>query len=76
MNAEEVRRILRSACENRGGQKNFAEFARVSQQYVSDVLNGKREPGEAILDALNIERVVTYRYTYFDLDKKNDSPTQ
>ena len=70
MNAEDVRKILRAACANRGGQKNFAESAGVSQQYVSDVLNGKREPGGAILDALNIERVVTYRYTAFDLGKK------
>lgn len=71
MNAEDVRKILRSACANRGGgQKDFAEFAGVSQQYVSDVLNGKREPGESILGALNIDRVITYRYTVFDMDKK------
>lgn len=62
MNTEDVRRIILSACANRGGQKFFAESAGVSPQYVSDVLNGKREPGKSILDTLGIERVITYRY--------------
>ena len=35
--------------------------AGVSQQYVNDVLKGRREPGESILKALGLERVVSYR---------------
>ena len=33
----------------------------MSSPYVSDVINGRREPGQAILDALKIKRVVEYR---------------
>jgi hypothetical protein len=29
--------------------------------YVNDVLNERREPGDKILEALGIERIVTYR---------------
>lgn len=41
-----------------------AEWARkhgVSPAYVSDVLAGRREPGKLVLDALGLERVITYR---------------
>lgn len=33
----------------------------LSQQYVSMVINGEREPGPSILDAVGLERVVFYR---------------
>lgn len=33
----------------------------MSAAYVSDVLNGRRAPGEKILEVLNVERVITYR---------------
>jgi DNA-binding transcriptional regulator YdaS (Cro superfamily) len=42
-------------------QAAWARKHGVSPAYVSDVINGRREPGPAILDALGIERVVTYR---------------
>lgn len=61
MTADEVRQSIRLVCENMGGQKVFAERVGVSQQYVSDVLNEKREPGPSILSALGLEKVVTYR---------------
>ena len=44
-----------------GTQKAAAERMGVSQQYLSDVLNENREPGALILDALGLERVVSYR---------------
>lgn len=40
-----------------------AEWARthgISAAYVSDVIQGRREPGEKILKALGLEKVVTY----------------
>lgn len=42
-------------------QKSAARKLNVSQQYLTDVLNGNREPGPLILVGLGIERVVTYR---------------
>lgn len=44
--------------------KSQADWSRkhgVSAAYVSDVLAGRRDPGKMILDALGLERVVTYR---------------
>ena len=39
----------------------FAEQHDLSQAYVSDVLLGRREPGEKFLAAIRAERVVCYR---------------
>lgn len=61
MNISDVQRKLRWACSYAGSQKRVAEIAGVSPQYISDVLNGKREPGQAILTYLRLERVVSYR---------------
>lgn len=50
--------------EKRRAGRTLAELAReleVSSAYLSDVMNGNREPGPKILDALGLERVVTYR---------------
>lgn len=52
---------LRKAVEAAGSKAKWAEKAGVSQQYVGDVLSGRRDPGEGILKALWLERVVTYR---------------
>lgn len=61
MNAGEVRDLLRNACDKAGDQKTFSEKTGISQQYISDVLRGKREPGQAILDVLGLERIVSYQ---------------
>ncbi|MFB2983522.1 hypothetical protein [Microseira sp. BLCC-F43] len=44
-----------------GSQKRFAKQHDLSQSYVSDVLLGRREPGEKFLAAIGAERVVCYR---------------
>jgi hypothetical protein len=57
----EVCRRLSAACKNAGSQKAFAEKHSLSPAYVCDVLNARREPGQSILDALGLVRVVRYR---------------
>jgi hypothetical protein len=57
----EVCRRLSAACKNAGSQKAFAEKHNLSPAYVCDVLNARREPGQSILDALGLIRVVRYR---------------
>ena len=42
-------------------QAAWAKEHGISQAYVSDVINRRREPGKAILEALGLERVITYR---------------
>lgn len=61
MKADDVRSLLRRAIATESTAKAWADKNGVSPQYASDVLNGAREPGEAILKALGLERVVTYR---------------
>lgn len=56
----EVITLLARRCKEHGSQKAFAEMHDVSAQYVTDVLHRRREPGEAILNALALEKVVTY----------------
>lgn len=51
---------LRKACMAAGGQSAWAEAHAMSPAYVSDVLNGRREPGAKILAALGLRKVVRY----------------
>lgn len=44
-----------------GSQALLAKELNVSQPYLSNVLAGRADPGPLILDALGVERVVTYR---------------
>jgi hypothetical protein len=48
--------------KQQGDQTNaaFASSIGVSPQYLSDVYNGRRDPGESITSALNVERVTSY----------------
>ena len=43
-----------------GSQKAVAESVGVSPAYISEILNGTREPGRTVLEALGFERVVMY----------------
>lgn len=61
MTTDDVRQLLRDKIAEAGTAKDWAHTAGVSSPYVSDVINGNREPGESILTALGLERVVTYR---------------
>lgn len=61
MDANDVRELLRAACEKAGGQAAWAVRAKVSAAYVSDILQGRRDPGKKVTDALGIKRIVEYR---------------
>lgn len=52
---------LGAAIKAAGSQTAFAQLHGISNQYVSDAMRGKRELGQKLLDALGIERVVSYR---------------
>jgi hypothetical protein len=51
---------LRAACKEAGGQARWADIAGVTPQYVSDVLLGRRAPGDSVLRGLGLERDVRY----------------
>ena len=63
MTADDVRAYLKRECEKAGGQAAWCREHDIAPGYAADVLSGRQEPGEAILKALGIERVVTYRRT-------------
>lgn len=58
---EGIRSLLREACDEAGSQKAWAESHGLSGSYVTDVLQGRRDPGQSILEALGYERLVGYR---------------
>jgi hypothetical protein len=58
---EDIRILLRQACQETGSQKAWAKQHGLSGSYVTDVLQGRRDPGKSVLDALGWERVVGYR---------------
>lgn len=58
MTDDEVRLMLRKECGP--NQRIWAQAHGVVPSYVSDVLNGRRDPSPAILAALGLKRVVSY----------------
>lgn len=52
--------LLHDECDRAGGQKEWAAKAKVSVQYVSDVIHNRRKPGKAIYQALGYEKRVEY----------------
>ncbi len=58
LTAEEVRERLLAACA--GDQKRWATEHNISGAYVSDVINGRREPGKSVLRPLHLEKRVVY----------------
>lgn len=56
----EVFGAIRKACRAAGSQSAWAASIGITPQYLSDVLNCRREPNKAILSALGLRRVVAY----------------
>jgi transcriptional regulator with XRE-family HTH domain len=46
--------------QHQGSQLSFAKKYSISSQYVNDILHGRRDPGQKILDAIGLKKVVTY----------------
>src|SRR5687767_5782214 len=64
--------LLAKRCEEAGSQRAFAEANKISAQYVNDVLKQKREPGDAILKALGLQKMESYRMVAIvRADKRN-----
>jgi len=57
---EQVVDRLRAACAGAGGQAAWGRQHGVSQQYVHDVLRGRRDPGDTVLRPLGLRRATVY----------------
>lgn len=60
MTIEGVRKVLADQFKT-GTAKEWAQRNKISAAYVSDVLQGRRDPGSKILKALGLEVVKDYR---------------
>lgn len=58
MNDVEVRALLKA--EAKPTQLAWAAAKGLAPSYVSDVLNGRRDPSPAILQALGLQRIISY----------------
>jgi hypothetical protein len=63
MNKDKLIAYIQSIIDKQYGglQAGFAQDNDMSAAYVNDVLRGRREPGQKILNAVGVEKVVTYR---------------
>lgn len=73
--ADEVREMLREACQGRGGQSAWARAHNVTAAYVSMVLSAAAKPGRAIAHGLGLREIppepTEWRWA-LDNDKKSD----
>ncbi len=61
MHPDKVRAHIRRQVKELGGQKAAAKQWKISEQYLKDILKGRRLPGKSICEALGFERVVVYQ---------------
>lgn len=60
MTRDTVIRKLLALIEEKGTAKAAAESLGVSQQYLSDVIKGRRDPGAKLLSAMGLQSRVVY----------------
>lgn len=60
MNHHELIQAIAAECRRRGSQKALAQAWDISEQYLSDILNERREPGDLVLQKMGLRKVVTY----------------
>ncbi len=53
--------LMRGQMREHPSQQSYAANIGIHQSYLSDLLNGRRDPGKKVLAALGYERVVLYR---------------
>lgn len=59
---DELREILQDAVIKAGSQQAFAGKAGISQQYLSDLIKGRRTPGDTVLKALGLRKTIYYEW--------------
>ena len=60
MNLDEVRELLLERSQKAGGKKKYSRQVGIHESYLSHVLYGKRHLSKKLLDAFDLEMVVTY----------------
>jgi len=52
--------LIKKEIKKHGSQLAFANYLKISEQYLTDVLKGRREPGDKFLTPLGFQRVIYY----------------
>jgi hypothetical protein len=60
--------IIKDAIDEVGSQTAFAKAAKVSNQYLNDIINQRRNIGEKVLEHIGLRRLVMYEKV--NADKK------
>ena len=53
--------LIDTAAKKAGSQKALAQEWGISEQYLSDILKGRREPGNKVLGQLGLVKMLVYR---------------
>lgn len=61
MTQEALLNYISRRAQRLGTRRALAKHLGVSDQYLSDVLTGKREPGSKLLGALGFRKIISYR---------------
>ena len=56
-----VIRLLEILLAEHRTQKRLSEYLGVTQQYVNDIIHGRRSPGDSILKPLGLQKVICYK---------------
>jgi transcriptional regulator with XRE-family HTH domain len=56
-----VRRDIRIRCLTKGSQREVAKLLGISEQYLANVLNGRRGISTALAEKLGYERVTAFK---------------
>jgi hypothetical protein len=59
---EEAVLVLREQTERVNSVKAWADANGFHSSFVGDVLRGRREPSERLLEAMGVKKVVTYEF--------------
>ena len=73
MDHQQFTNLLRQQAREIGSQKELAKQMGISQQYLSDVIKGRRMPNESVLKAMKLEFVLCYRKVYHKDDSDKDA---
>lgn len=58
---DDVRELLRKACEQAGNQNRWAKAHGISRGNLTAVLKGRKDPGDQFLKALHLVKVVSFQ---------------
>lgn len=58
----EVRRLVKVGIKRAGSLRKYAKEMGINASYVSDMVNGRRNPGPKLLKPLGLKRVVVVEY--------------